>query len=182
MNLLISLENKKFINQSIDEIKGNNMSEKTIIGTKNFTETELLRSNYAEENNISEQYNPTEDVRKRLQNLAENFLQPLRDGFGEAIIINSCYRCQKVNNGIKGSSSSYHMTGEAVDVQTKNDLHNKELWDYISNNMMFDNLIWYYMKDSNPKWIHVTFLYDNENNRKNRIYKTTNGNYIKYTS
>jgi len=42
-------------------------------------------------------------------------------------------------------------------------IENWQIFDYIKNNLEFDQLIWEFGDDSNPAWVHVS--YKTENNR-----------------
>lgn len=46
-------------------------------------------------------------------------LQKIRDHFGVATVINSGYRCPTHNKAIGGASQSYHMKGQAADINVK---------------------------------------------------------------
>lgn len=48
-----------------------------------------------------------------------NYLQQIRDYFGEAVSINSGYRCVKHNANVGGASRSNHMDGEAADIRIR---------------------------------------------------------------
>jgi len=54
---------------------------------------------------------------------------------------------------------------------------NKEIFDYIKENLEFDQLIWEFGNDTEPDWVHVS--YSKEKNRK-QILKSikTNGKTI----
>ncbi len=45
-------------------------------------------------------------------------LQAIRDFLGFPLMINSGFRCQKHNQEIGGKISSFHLTGEAIDIGT----------------------------------------------------------------
>lgn len=48
------------------------------------------------------------------------YLQKIREHFGEAVIINSAYRCEKHNKSIGGASKSKHLFGQAADIKVSN--------------------------------------------------------------
>lgn len=48
-----------------------------------------------------------------------DYLQQIRNHFGEAVSINSGYRCPKHNANIGGAPKSNHMNGEAADIRVK---------------------------------------------------------------
>ena len=57
------------------------------------------------------------------------------------------------------------MKGEAFDIDADayGVIENWQIFDYIKNNLEFDQLIWEFGDDSNPDWVHVS--YKTENNR-----------------
>jgi hypothetical protein len=113
--------------------------------------------------------------------LADNIFEPLREWVGGPIKITSFFRCEELNRALGGSSSSQHCEGRAMDIddifgRTTNAL----MFEYIKNNLDFDQLIWEFGDDKNPDWIHVSFCSPDENRaRCLRAYKE-NGK-TKYT-
>ncbi len=94
---------------------------------------------------------------KRMKLLAEKVFEPLRKEFGEPIRVNSFFRSVKLNKAIGGSRTSQHCRGEAIDMDATNGITNKQLFDYIKDNLCFDQLIWEFGTDKNPDWIHVSY-------------------------
>jgi len=136
--------------------------------SKNFTLDELIHSNTGERLNINN--NPNQEIIDSLTLLVKEVLQPLRDGIGSFINVSSGYRCLKLNTLLGGSKTSQHMKGEAVDIKGKN---NKLIFDYIKENLIFDQLIW----EFGGKWIHVSF---SENNRGEVLESYKENGKIKY--
>lgn len=106
---------------------------------------------------------PTDEHLENMNLLAEKVFEPLREWYGKPIKINSFYRSKALNLAIPGSSlTSQHSYGQAMDIDTISD--NKKLFDYIKNNLDFDQLIWEFGNESNPDWVHVS--YKKTGNRK----------------
>jgi hypothetical protein len=105
---------------------------------------------------------PSDIVITNLLELCEHVLQPLRDHIGESIKISSGYRSPKLNKKIGGSATSQHCFGQAADISCGE--RTAELFYYIKNNLIFDQLIWEFGDDSNPDWVHVS--YSSIKNRK----------------
>lgn len=106
---------------------------------------------------------PTDEHLENMNLLAEKVFEPLREWYGKPIKINSFYRSKALNLAIPGSSlTSQHSFGQAMDIDTTSD--NKKLFDYIKNNLDFDQLIWEFGNESNPDWVHVS--YKKTGNRK----------------
>ena len=70
----------------------------------NFTVNELCKSKTATRKGIDN--TPTSKVKENLEKLIKNVLQPLRDKFGEPIIVDSGYRCPKLNTAVGGAKTT----------------------------------------------------------------------------
>lgn len=99
-----------------------------------------------------------------MQVLAEKIFEPLREWVGGPIKINSMFRSKDLNTAIKGSKSSQHMEGRAMDIDdTYGHKTNAEMYNYIKENLDFDQLIWEFGSDENPDWVHVSYVSEHEN-------------------
>ena len=102
-----------------------------------------------------------------MQIIAELVFEPLREWVGGPIKINSFYRCKELNSAIGGSSRSQHCEGRAIDIDdTFGHKTNAEMFDYIKDNLDFDQLIWEFGNDNNPDWVHVSYVSSDENRRR----------------
>lgn len=120
---------------------------------KFFTINELTKSDTATRNNISNV--PNEQEKNNLIALVDNILDPLREVYGQPIIVTSGYRCEKLNNLVKGSKTSQHRFGQAADIRSKKGTkeENKKLFDLIQKlDLPFDQLI----DEYNYDWVHVS--------------------------
>jgi hypothetical protein len=120
--------------------------------------SEVTRSESAKRNGISNM--PTELHIANLKLLAEKVFQPIRNNFRCPIHISSAYRSIELNRAVKGSLTSQHCTGEAIDIDmdgSANGVTNKMVFDYIKNNLEFDQLIWEFGTNENPDWVHVSY-------------------------
>ena len=132
--------------------------------TKNFTLEELTRSSKAKALKIDNSPNPEQLA--NLKALAENILQPLREALGFPINITSGLRVPALNAAVKGSKTSQHTKGEAVDIKVSG--KNKVIFDWIVNNLEYDQVIWEFGTDSEPSWVHVSYK-KNEVNRNQKL-------------
>ena len=107
-------------------------------------------------------------VIENLKAVAENVFEPIREHFGKPIRISSGYRSKELNKAIKGSITSQHMTGQALDLQGTNGLTNAEIFNYVKDNLTFDQLIWEFGTKNEPAWVHVSF--SKIKNRKQILY------------
>lgn len=93
-----------------------------------------------------------------MQLLMNNLLDPIRRRWGFPINVNSGYRCKALNDVLKGSKTSQHMTGEAADITVGTYSNNRKLFDLIklmseAGEIEFDQLI----DESNYQWIHISY-------------------------
>jgi len=100
-------------------------------------------------------------------------LQPIRDHFEQVVSVSSGYRSQELCVAIGSSTQSQHAKGQACDFEIFG-VSNKELADYIDQNLDYDQLILEYWKgedEPNSGWVHCS--YTDGNNRKQylRAYK-----------
>jgi len=115
---------------------------------------------------------PSAEILERMKAVAENIFEPLRAHVGGPIKINSFYRSINLNVAIGGAKSSQHTRGEAMDIDdTFGHMSNKNMFEFIKDELDFDQLIWEFGDDNNPAWIHVSYV-SSENNRR-RILKAS---------
>jgi len=118
--------------------------------------SEVTRSDSAKRAGVSNQ--PTPEHIENFKKLAENVFEKVRNHFGVPIRISSGYRSKELNAKIGGSATSQHCTGEAIDIDMDgSSLTNKQIFDYIKDNLSFDQLIWEFGTDKNPDWVHVSY-------------------------
>ena len=109
--------------------------------------------------------NPNQSVIDNMKLLAEKVFEPIRDNFKAPIHVSSVYRGLNLNQAIKGSITSQHCAGQAMDIDMgdKGKPSNFEIFQYIKKNLKFDQLIFEHGTDKNPAWVHVSYT-----NGKNR--------------
>ena len=140
--------------------------------SENFTLAELTNSHTAKKLGINNV--PNENELSNLKYLCEKVLQPLRTYFGEPINITVGFRCDALNKAVKGSKTSFHKTGCAVDIDNDgSDLSNAEIFKYIKESLPYTELIWEKGSDSNPGWVHVAIKKGRENEKE--TLRTKNG-------
>ena len=116
---------------------------------------------------------PNDDQLRLMEIVAEKVFEPLREWVNGPIKINSFFRCKKLNTAIGGSRSSQHMKGQAMDIDdTFGVVTNSDMYNYIKNNLDFEQLIWEFGDDDNPNWLHVSYVSPEDNrNRCLKAYK-----------
>lgn len=147
--------------------------------SKNLTLKEVMYSQTAIRKGIDN--TPTEEHIEKLKVIAEKIFQPLREHFGVPICVSSGYRSKALNKAIGGAHkivngfyvpTSQHCKGEAfdLDADTYGQITNKQIFDYIAENLEYDQLIWEFgteYPDGNPNWVHVS--YSEGNNRMKKL-------------
>ena len=134
--------------------------------TKNFTLEELTHSSTATRYNIVN--TPNDAELNNLTKLCETILQPIRDKYGNAIVVSSGYRCPRLNKQIKGSPTSQHMKGEAADIHSISDTieDNKALFSLIKKMVNEDDIVvGQLINEYNYNWIHVSLPTSNHKNQ-----------------
>lgn len=149
--------------------------------SKNLSLAEMISSESAKRNGIKNE--PTAEHLDNMKKLATNVFQPIRDHFNTPIHISSGYRSLALNKAIKGSLSSQHCSGEAMDIDMDGtDITNAKIFNYIKDNLVFDQLIWEFGTDKNPDWVHVS--YESKGKQRKQILKAIKKNgeksYINY--
>ena len=138
--------------------------------TENFSLLELTKSQTAERKGIDN--TPSTEHQDNLKSLCTNVLQPIRDHFSRVVTISSGYRSEALCVAIGSKTTSQHAKGQAADFEIFG-VSNKELADYINEELEYDQLILEYWKESDPNsgWVHCSF--NTEGNRKQylRAYK-----------
>lgn len=149
--------------------------------SKNLDLSEVIRSESAKRNGISNM--PTPEHIANFKLLAEKVFQPIREHFGVPIRISSGYRSATLNKLIGGSASSQHCSGEAIDIDMDGtSITNKKIFDYIKDNLVFDQLIWEFGSVINPDWVHVSYESKGKQRKEILVAKKVNGKtvYTKY--
>ena len=118
---------------------------------KYFTIKEMTKSSTATAKGIDN--TPSDEGVLKLQKLIEAVLDPLREWYGKPIRVTSGFRCEALNEAVGGSPTSQHKLYEAVDITVGTKKGNKKLFNYIKDNLPFDQLI----NESNFSWVHVSY-------------------------
>jgi hypothetical protein len=146
--------------------------------------SEVTRSETAKRKGISN--NPTAEHLENFKVLADNVFEKIRMHFGVPIHISSAYRSRELNDAIGGSQTSQHSKGQAIDIDmdgTPNGVTNKMVFDYIKDNLEFDQLIAEFPKQGKPDWVHVSYS-EGKNRKQILVAKKVNSKttYIPYSS
>ena len=144
--------------------------EKTVQLSKNFSLRELTASQTAERKSID--ITPSPEHQRNLKSLCTRILQRVRDHFGRVVSVSSGYRSSELCEAIGSKTTSQHAKGEAADFEIFG-LSNKELADWINENLYYDQLILEYWKESDPNsgWVHCSFTLNGNRKQYLKAYK-----------
>ena len=142
--------------------------------TSNLSLAEVTKSATAIRKGIAN--TPTATHLIALKEVSKNIFQPCREHFGKPLAVTSGYRSEALNEAINGSKRSQHSKGEALDLDADvfGGFSNAELFNYIKNNLDFDQLIWEFGNNNNPSWVHCSYKTQGNRNEVLIAVKTNN--------
>lgn len=141
--------------------------------------SEVTKSDTATRRGISNE--PTPEHLENLKTICTEVFDKVREHFGVPIYISSGYRSAALNKAIKGSSTSDHSLGRALDLDQdfrSNGITNMDVFKFIKDNLEFDQLIYEFGNSKNPDWVHVG--YRKGANRKQILIAYKEGTKTKY--
>ena len=146
--------------------------------SENFTLDELTKSQEAIRLGIPNE--PSDEHITNLILLCKNILQPVRNHFKIPVSISSGYRSAALCEAIGSSSKSQHTKGQAADFEIFG-MANKDLADWIVNNLDYDQCIleFWNPNDPNSGWVHCS--YSDSGNRKQYLNAQKLNGRIVYT-
>jgi hypothetical protein len=121
---------------------------------------EVTRSDYAKRNGINNMPNP--EHTENLIELANKIFEPVRKYLNKPIHISSGYRSKELNAKIGGAKNSQHTVGQAIDIDQGDRKQNMEIFDFIKNNLEFDQLI----NEFGYDWVHVSYNTDGKQSKQ----------------
>ena len=124
----------------------------------NFRLSELIKSDIASRNDITEQFHPDDKIVHNLWYVANKILQPVRDHFGKPIVPSSGWRCLRVNRLCPSRDTSDHIKGFAVDFEIHS-LDNLSVARWIRDNLVYRQLILEFYNGTDPSsgWVHCSY-------------------------
>lgn len=127
---------------------------------KYFTIWELSHSATAKRLGIDN--TPPDDIKNNLILFTETILDPIREDWGDVIIVSSGYRCPELNKAVGGAKSSGHQYGFCADLQVKNSaMRLRKFADFvyqwfIDNDMSWDEIL--YESSGGVTWLHLCWI------------------------
>lgn len=112
--------------------------------------------------------------------LCQKLLQPIRTFYTSPLIINSGFRCHKLNGAVKGSKKSRHLFFEAADFYVcGHSLEKIFRWIWKESNLLWGQLI--LEPGESPRWIHLSLPNkDRELGQQVYIWEEQKNKYIRY--
>lgn len=145
--------------------------------SKHISYSEATKSNTAIKHGISNDPDALQIV--NMKRLANDVFEPVRKQFNKPIRVNSFFRSEPLNVAIGGASGSQHQAlndSSAIDIDGDlTGVSNADMFHYIKDNLLFDQLIWEFGSKSNPSWLHISLKKDGNRRQVLRAYKDNNG-------
>ena len=128
--------------------------------SQHFSYQEFIKSQTATRKGISNEPDDTQLYNMKM--ICANILEPVRIHFDKPVIITSGFRSPELCVAIGSSTNSQHAKGEAADFEIPG-VSNKELADWIHDNLPYDQLILEFFdgKDLNSGWVHCSHKPEN---------------------
>lgn len=133
---------------------------------KYFELYEFIRSTKAKTSGIDN--TPTFEIVEHLSELVSSILDPLRAAYKKPIHISSGYRCQELNDAVKGSKTSVHPLGFAADMKADDMDEFKAFvkeW-LVKTKTRFDQCI--LETSGKEEWVHIG-LYNRRGQQRGQI-------------
>lgn len=135
--------------------------------SEHLTVADVVRSTTATVNKIKNL--PSEIELDSLKQLAEHIWEPIWVYMEGYVTISSGYRSKALNTAVKGSSTSFHCKGMALDlISTHPTKTNKDLFMYIKDHLDFTELGWEKYYKGQPVWVHIG--YDSTRSKEKEIF------------
>ena len=123
--------------------------------TEHFTLNEFLRSDTASRYKIDN--TPNKEQLENIEFVARQ-LEIIRSYYNKPMFITSGFRTKELNTLLKGSKTSQHMQGLAVDINLKSKEENKIFFNLVNKLIQEKKIKVYQLIDEyNYKWVHIGF-------------------------
>ena len=124
---------------------------------KHFSISELTASATALREGIDNR--PSKCAYHLLHVLVQQLLDPIREAWGEPIVVSSGYRCKELNTLVGGVKNSHHLLGCAADLIAGNRDDHRRLFKLIqqmheSGQIQFTQLI----AEKDYRWLHISYV------------------------
>ena len=146
--------------------------------SENFTLQELIYSDTAIRKSIPNE--PNDEQIENLKIVCENILEPVRSNFKAPVVVSSGYRSVAVCEAVGSSAKSQHTKGQAADFEIFG-IPNKDVADWIVNNIDYDQCILEFWNENEPNsgWVHCSF--NSAGNRKQYLKASKENGKVVYS-
>jgi zinc D-Ala-D-Ala carboxypeptidase len=103
---------------------------------------------------------PTAEHIQQMKITANAIFEHVREFAGVPLSI-SMYRSLAVEKARGRSGTSQHCKGEAMDLNGKGKFPNSKIFQFIKENLVFDQMINEYPVNGEPTWVHVSYVTGN---------------------
>ena len=136
--------------------------------TKHVSYKEVIRSDTAKRKGIENV--PTKRQLVRIRILCRKVFEPLREFLRVPVFFSSVFRSSELNKALRGAKGSQHLADNGAAMDLDADVFgyttNKDIGDYIRENLEFDQLIYEDWKYNDYAWIHISY---NEGKNRNQV-------------
>jgi hypothetical protein len=117
---------------------------------------------------------PGQAAISNMQLVAKHIFEPVRNHFVNPIKVSSFFRSAELNKAIGGAATSQHVSGQAIDMDGDvfGTPSNKAIFEFIKDNLDFDQLIVEGIHDGKMDWVHCS--YKSTGNRGEILFMYTN--------
>ncbi|GAB4003384.1 D-Ala-D-Ala carboxypeptidase family metallohydrolase [Spirosoma daeguense] len=105
---------------------------------------------------------PPPEQYANMMRVYKEIYEPICKKFGK-LPVSSFFRSPKLNSAVKGSKTSAHLLGLAIDIDCDGSslTTNKALYQWVRQNLKYDQCIQEYPdRNGNPGWIHIGLRLD----------------------
>ena len=122
-----------------------------------FTIEEMISSATALREGIDNR--PNKCAYHLLHVLVDQLLDPIREAWGEPIVVSSGYRCKELNALVGGAKNSHHMLGCAADIIAGNKADHRRLF-YLIQQMQQEGKIRFtqLIAEEGYRWLHISYV------------------------
>lgn len=151
--------------------------------TKHLSYREVTKSWTAIKHGINNE--PDSKQLDNIARLAKEIFESVRMHFNVPIGVVSCFRSFELNKLIGGANGSQHLADNdcaAIDLDADiyGQITNRAIFNYIKDNLEFDQLIYEFGDDNDPDWIHVSLAKEKNRNQILQAKKIRNKIYYDY--
>ncbi len=120
---------------------------------------------------------PEAAIVQNMKVVADGIFEKVRAYFNAPIKVTSFFRCGALNRAIGGSDTSQHVKGQALDMD--GDVYgspsNVQIFEYIRDNLVFDQMIIEGIVDGKIAWVHCSLTRGVNRNSILFMYYSKNG-------